>query len=108
MIEITARVASAIDAVEKVLNTDSWPRKLRWFKWIRHIEILSQTENAAQVRVTFWGDGNPEYPKAVIVDLLQDNNNSWLPTTASIFSETETPQKKLYGFTALGEPDRKG
>jgi hypothetical protein len=108
MIEITASAASAVYAAENVLNTDSWPSKFGWIKWLRHINISSQTENTAEIRVTFWIDGNPKHPKAVIVDLLQNNDGSWLPTTAVIYSVTETPQKKLYGFTALGSPDRKG
>ena len=108
MIEITERVASAMYAAEKVLDIDSWPRKPGWIKWLRHIEVLSQAGNATQVRVTFWDDGNPERPKAVTVDLQQNGDGSWLPTTASIYSVTETPQKKIYGFTALGKPDRKG
>jgi hypothetical protein len=103
----TERIAVAINAAEKVLNTDSWPSSFEWIKWLRQIEDLSQTKNTIQIRVTFWDDGDPERPKAVIVDLLQDDDGSWLPTTASIYSVTETPQKKLYGFTALGKPDRK-
>jgi hypothetical protein len=108
MIEITERVASAIDAAEKVLSTDSWPKKFRWIKWLRHIEVLTPAEDATQVRITFWDNGNPERPKAIIVDLQQINDGSWLPTTAVIYSVTETPQKKLFGFDTLGDPDRKG